>query len=285
MTIEEYLRDIGGRKAEREIPDDLKPFSCYIPDSGYCILAIPLCMVDSVSEKDPFMYAVPMPERYVLEKGYRFQFGLPVVEAEYNDAFGLMVDEQYETWDAEQPKSDRGSTTTNMESLKVGDVYAPMAYRQEGTFFDYNGSFTLFYNYYRPTADEVADVKADKPFEIRIVTIGGVLLILSKAGNQPWQDAPFNPHFAKVKEYPVPSGTLGYSLLFMMTDAASGRIQSLRLIGLGHDFSTKLREVIMESLKQPFDNDEYHARIDKVYRTYSTEDLLRYSIARFKVKE
>ena len=173
----------------------------------------------------------------------------------------------------------------NMESLKVGDVYTPVAYRNEGTFFDYNGSFTLIYNYYRPSADEVADLKAGKPFEIRIVTIGGVLLILSKAGGQPWQDAPFTPHYARVKEYPLPSGNLGYSLLLMMTDAASGRIQSLRLIGLGHDFSVKLREVIMESLEKPFDNDEYNAKIDKVYRTYSTKDLLRFSIARFKIAE
>ena len=109
--------------------------------------------------------------------------------------------------------------------------------------------------------------------------------ILSKAGGQPWQDAPFTPHYARVKEYPLPSGNLGYSLLLMMTDAASGRIQSLRLIGLGHDFSVKLREVIMESLEKPFDNDEYNAKIDKVYRTYSTKDLLRFSIARFKIAE
>ena len=285
MTIDEYLRDIGGRKAERDIPSELKPFSCFVPDSGYCILAIPLCVVDSVGAKDPYLYAVPIPERYVLEKGFTFQFGLPVVDAEYDNTLGLMVDEQYVTWDAGQHESDPKNSMANIESLKVGDVYTPVAYRNEGTFFDYNGSFTLIYNYYRPSADEVADLKAGKPFEIRIVTIGGVLLILSKAGGQPWQDAPFTPHYARVKEYPLPSGNLGYSLLLMMTDAASGRIQSLRLIGLGHDFSVKLREVIMESLEKPFDNDEYNAKIDKVYRTYSTKDLLRFSIARFKIAE
>ena len=72
MTIDEYLRDIGGRKAERDIPSELKPFSCFVPDSGYCILAIPLCVVDSVGAKDPYLYAVPIPERYVLEKGFTF---------------------------------------------------------------------------------------------------------------------------------------------------------------------------------------------------------------------
>ena len=285
MTIDDIIRDCGGRRVERNIPNELKPFSCFIPDSGYCIMAIPRCLLHGVDEKDPCQYTVPIPERYVIEKGYSIQFGLPVVEAEYDDTLGLVVDERYETWD-QGTGSDNGSDTLNhMEELRVGEVYSPVSFRQEGTFFDYNGSFALIYNYYRPTADEISEVKAGKPFEIRIVTINGILFILSKAGNQPWQDAPFTPHYAKCKEYPVPEVNNGFSLMFIMTDAASGRIQSLRMIGLGHDFSKKLREVIMEKLDQPFDNDEYNAKISSVYRAYTTEDLLRFSIARFKIKE
>ena len=114
MTIDEYLRDIGGRKAERDIPSELKPFSCFVPDSGYCILAIPLCVVDSVGAKDPYLYAVPIPERYVLEKGFTFQFGLPVVDAEYDNTLGLMVDEQYVTWDAGHESDPKNSMANNL---------------------------------------------------------------------------------------------------------------------------------------------------------------------------
>ena len=285
MTIDDILRDYGGRKVERNIPDDLKPFSCFLPDSGYSILAIPECLLPSVDEKDPCQYVVPIPERYVLEKGHRFQFGLPVVDAEYDNALGLVVDKRYETWDQEPNEKSSNTKLNNFEELRVGDVYPPFAFRQEGTFFDYNGSFTLIYNYHRPNDDEIADMKAGKPFEIRIVTIGGILFILSKAGDQPWQDAPFTPHYARIKEYPVSEGTKGYALLVIMTDAANGQIKSLRMIGLGHDFSLKLREVIMEQLDQPFDNDEYNAKLNRIYRAYSTKDLLRFSIARFKIQE
>lgn len=42
-------------------------------------------------------YEVPMPTRYVLEKGYRFFEGYVVVKAEYDQEMGLVIDdERYE---------------------------------------------------------------------------------------------------------------------------------------------------------------------------------------------
>jgi hypothetical protein len=40
-------------------------------------------------------YELPVPVKYVLEKGYRFVDGYVVVEAEYSEELGLMVDDKY----------------------------------------------------------------------------------------------------------------------------------------------------------------------------------------------
>ena len=98
MTLEEAMMSIRAIHVDRDIPFDLKPFACYVPDGGYSIMAIPQCLLPNVDKNDPLMHAVPIPEKFVLEKGYTFQNGLPVVDAEYDRFLGLVVEEKYETW-------------------------------------------------------------------------------------------------------------------------------------------------------------------------------------------
>lgn len=40
-------------------------------------------------------YEVPVPVKYVIEKGYRFVDGYVVVNAEYSSEIGLLVDDRY----------------------------------------------------------------------------------------------------------------------------------------------------------------------------------------------
>ena len=99
MKLEEILRDIGGRKATgRNVPVELAEFACYVPDSGYCIMCIPEIFADE-SETQAEMYCVPLPEKYVLEKGWRFlDNGFPCVDVPYDEMLGAVVDEKYDTW-------------------------------------------------------------------------------------------------------------------------------------------------------------------------------------------
>lgn len=99
MDISKILKDIGGRMASgRNVPEELRPFSCFVPDSGYCIMCVPEAFAEK-GEKDPENYCIPLPEKYVVEKGYRFLgSGFPCVEVRYDPMLGAVVDEKYDTW-------------------------------------------------------------------------------------------------------------------------------------------------------------------------------------------
>ena len=99
MNIMEVLSGIGGRcTPERKIPEALKPFSCFVPDSGYCVLAVPEIFADN-GDNEPEMYVVPLPEKYVVENGWRMLgSGVPCVDVPYDNMLGAMVDERYDTW-------------------------------------------------------------------------------------------------------------------------------------------------------------------------------------------
>ncbi|MBQ7372374.1 MAG: hypothetical protein IJW67_10970 [Blautia sp.] len=98
MNIENLLRDIGGRMASgRKIPEELIPYSCFVPDSGYCIMCIPKVFAEK-AEENPARYCVPLPEKYVVDKGYSFVSGVPCVDVQYSRILGAIVPEGYETW-------------------------------------------------------------------------------------------------------------------------------------------------------------------------------------------
>ena len=99
MDISSCLREICGRKTTgRDVPADLKEYSCFVADAGYCIMCVPEVFADK-GEEEPEMYCIPLPEKYVIEKGYRFlSSGIPCVDVEYSPVYGAIVEEKYDTW-------------------------------------------------------------------------------------------------------------------------------------------------------------------------------------------
>ena len=78
------------------LPEELNEYCYHISDSGYSIMAIPEVLIkEHFGDMELWQYEVPMPVRYVLEKGYKKFEGYLVVEAKYDDELGLMVDEEY----------------------------------------------------------------------------------------------------------------------------------------------------------------------------------------------
>lgn len=98
MDIIGVLRQIMGRRANRNVPDELKPYSCFVPDAGYCVLAIPKAFAEE-SKARPEDYVIPLPEKYVLEKGWTMLDGVPCVDVRYDSLLGAVVDEKYESWE------------------------------------------------------------------------------------------------------------------------------------------------------------------------------------------
>ena len=77
------------------LPEELKLYHYYLLDCGHsimCVLETHLAEAQKTSMDD---YEVPVPVKYVLEKGYRFVGQYVVIDAEYSGELGLMVDDKY----------------------------------------------------------------------------------------------------------------------------------------------------------------------------------------------
>ena len=173
-----------------------------------------------------------------------------------------------------------------IQDLRVGGRYPPIAAHGEGVYFDISSAgLTLVYNFSHPSAKEVDQMQADKPFEIQIASVAEALYILTKCGSLNWTDAPYNPHLSRSGMLEkINDDTSGYALTLMMVDANTNVIHSLRLIGLGNAFSKKLYDKIDDMLSKPFDVEMYQntVRINNMVR--STKDLVRMSTARWKLR-
>lgn len=79
-----------------DLPEELKELCYWIADSGYSIMAIPDAVIDEAwHAMDPERYEIPMPVKYVLEKGWKWFEGCIVVPCEYSHEIGALIDEQY----------------------------------------------------------------------------------------------------------------------------------------------------------------------------------------------
>ena len=85
----------------------------------------------------------------------------------------------------------------NRSVFEVGKPYLPALGLGEGVRFGIDGSGCfLMYEFNRPTDAEVSATKSGQPFEIKFVTVNGIIWILSKCGTLRWTDAPYNPRLS-----------------------------------------------------------------------------------------
>lgn len=86
---------VSMRPYSRALPEELKPYHYYISDSGHSIMCVLECHLAEAQKSSMDDYEIPIPVKYVLEKGYRFVDGYVIVDAKYDLPFGLDVDEKY----------------------------------------------------------------------------------------------------------------------------------------------------------------------------------------------
>ncbi len=127
--------------------------------------------------------------------------------------------------------------------------------------FDRSGISVIF-SFSNPTKEEIKAVSSDSDFEIRSMVRDGCLWIFLKCGSMPWAEAPYLP-YQDISRYldPIEDDSSGYALMLYMVDADDTTIKHMRLVGLGNQFSKKLRADIEELVRTPFVEIE---RIDAV---------------------
>jgi hypothetical protein len=77
------------------IPKELEPYHYYVLDGGHAIMCVLECHLKEAQKSSMDDYELPVPVKYVLEKGYRKEGDYIIVDASYNLPLGLMVGEEY----------------------------------------------------------------------------------------------------------------------------------------------------------------------------------------------
>ncbi len=85
-------------------------------------------------------------------------------------------------------------------------------------------------------------------------------------------DMPFNMGLYDKCQLKDP-GSLGYTVLIFLLDNSTNRIMAMRAIGLNNDFSRKLYKLSVNQCENKIEN--YNQKLDNIYQSVSTEELLK----------
>lgn len=78
-----------------EIPEDINSHHVYLLDAGHSILCVLTMHLREAMKGDLNNYEVPVPVKYVLEKGYLINGDYIIVNVPYDPALGLDVPDEY----------------------------------------------------------------------------------------------------------------------------------------------------------------------------------------------
>jgi hypothetical protein len=165
------------------------------------------------------------------------------------------------------------------QEVMVGEPYLPIIGKPEGVYFEsHSDGLELIYNFPRPTTRELEQTAADQAFEIRATELRDVIIITTKFGSLPWADAPYNPQLTGAFHlHEINDNSIGYTLLFYLTDAQNGILKGQRLIGLGHNFSVKFREMVVGNLDKGLSKSEFDKNLEYVYANYDKKQIADYA--------
>lgn len=166
-----------------------------------------------------------------------------------------------------------------MYKYEIGQVVEIFKYHQEGVQFDISDDgATLLVFFQNPTQEEINQFESGKSFEIRFTELYNVIMITVKIGNLNWMDAPYTSHLSKnLTSFTLPNENQGLGLTLIFVDAATGEIKHIRLLGLSERFTKKLFGVVMEQKMEEFDKVEYNNTLNRIYSTYSTNQIVKMS--------
>lgn len=94
-SLQDIAHMVYNKPYPKELPKILKKYHYYIADSGHSIMCVLQMHLEEAQKTNMDDYEMPIPVKYVLEKGYKVIDGYIVTEAECNPDYGLIVDEKY----------------------------------------------------------------------------------------------------------------------------------------------------------------------------------------------
>lgn len=160
-----------------------------------------------------------------------------------------------------------------------GQIYEGLKNHPEGVQFDITDESAVLMVYFNaPTPDEQQQFTAGNKFEIRFIELKNIIMLTVKIGNLEWMDAPYSIHLSPyLSDFKIPAEKIGLSMVIMLIDCSTGKIENMRQVVLSDNFSRKLLKTILKQKDSEFSVAGYDMELNNLYRKYSTNELVRMS--------
>ena len=139
----------------------------------------------------------------------------------------------------------------------------------QGIIFDIQGAETMLLALYdNPIPQEIIDYEKGE-IKLKVVSFQDIIFFISKMGNSPWMESPFNVHL--VQNFNLPENkTLGLTIL--LVDAVNGLVKASRWVNLEANFSRELAKMITRQQDVQFEH--YDKLLNDISSKMRTADIL-----------
>lgn len=164
-----------------------------------------------------------------------------------------------------------------ISSYVVGEKYPNIIGHQDEIKFDITDGGVIIPIYmYKPSADEISQMKDTASVKMAYVARNNVIIMLLKFGSLNWMDAPYTPWLSKdLTHLPETVGPdEGLSAHLLLFDSSNGELMTQRLFSLRSNLSNDLIQEVRRIKTKPFDMQAYGSDINAAYR-YSTDELVK----------
>ena len=157
--------------------------------------------------------------------------------------------------------------------------------------WDENNGMMFFAILNKPSKEEIEEIsRGGGRFEIGFTELRDCGFATVKFGSLPWGDCTFEPRLYPRIDFPnyeaMPN--IGMTLHIILVDPSEGGlIKGIRMIGLGHNFSTKFVEWCegKEKKREGWTAQKHDEAIREVHNMYSSKKLHELSLFRWKTTE
>ncbi len=181
----------------------------------------------------------------------------------------------------------------NFTAYKVGELYKPdkTAWPQA---YEYNYRYgqhqlKMFVRFLQPR--EILDVRFGMA-KFALSILGDIIFLHFRFGvSWGWSDCPYSIHLVIKAEGPQKLPPLefdkdiGAGVTIFLIEAETGILQGLRGLSFNHQFSKKLHRAIHNQFNSPFDESDYDSQVRAAYAKYTSDQLVKRSIAKSTVGE
>lgn len=197
---------------------------------------------------------------------------------EFNDKFGFNFDEnvdilmQYKARREAETSSDADDSV-----LKIGGQF-PKELPGEVA-FTMAPEPTLILNWSKISDKELNNIK-NGDFKMRITYYDDITFILAKFSGQTWMDAPYSA-WLDGDELPLSAILTPYTeikLKIVLVEAETNKIIVIRTVSLDLGTSRRLISCAQMQMETEFNREKYFNNLEKIYRKFNTNDLVKMSI-------